>query len=281
MCYLCSILQHSPPATQDIPKCIPIPESDPNKQLRIDYGQGSVTVNKRTVHLNALLSRASDIIINRRVALARKQRFGIAAALAWSVLHLCDSPWLGKTLKSDEIQLFLESQTDTNSNYLSNNPYLSYNFSLPPSAPGSQAAAANSPPTESENFQSNQIKNMTLFTLAIRLIELGQNKPFNKIRSEYRGSMEVTNSSGVQAGNNATIADDFEIAESQITELYLDPGKVYGNATDRCLKFLFPGPDDQNTFDYRDFRRAFFAGVVAPVQATFELIPGSCSELPI
>jgi hypothetical protein len=156
---------------------------------------------------------------------------------------------------------------------------LSYNFSLPPSAPGTEAAAANSLRTESEKFKSNQIKNMTLFTLAIRLIELGQNKPFNKIRADYWSSMNVADAGGAQVRNNATIADDFEIAKSQITELNLDAGKAYGNATDRCLKFLFPGPEEQNTFGYRDFRRTFFADVVAPVQATFELIPGSCSEL--
>jgi hypothetical protein len=236
--------------------------------------------------LNTLLSRTSDITLNRRLALARKQRFGIAAALTWSVLYLCDSPWLGKALKNDEIQLFLESQGDTNSDCLSNNPYLSYKFSLPPSAPGPLPAEASPPPTESEKFQSNQIRNMTLFTLAIRLIELGQNKSFNKIKADYWSSMNVpdadaTDAGAAQVGNNATTADDFEIAKSQITELYLDPGMAYGNATDRCLRFLFPGPEEKNTFDYPSFRRTFFTDVVAPVQATFELIPGSCSELPL
>jgi len=280
-CYLCSILKPLSSAPQDTLKCIPIPESASNKQLRIDYGQDSPAVDKRTVHLNALLSRTLDIIPKRRLALARKQRFGIAAALTWSVLHLCDSPWLGKTLKNDEIQLFLESQADTNSDCLSNNPYMSYKFSLPPSAPGTQPTPPSPPPTESETFQSNQIRNMTLFTLAIRLIELGQNKPFSKIKADYQSSMNVADTDAAQVGNSATTANDFEIAKSQIEELYLDPGMAYGNATDRCLRFLFPGPEEKNTFDYPSFRLTFFTDVVAPVQATFELIPGSCYELPI
>jgi hypothetical protein len=172
-CYLCFILKSLSSKTHEALDCIQIPGSASSKQLRIQHGKTNSGANRRTVHLHVLLSRTSDAVLNRRLALARKQRFGIAAALTWSVLHLCDSPWLGKTLQNDEIQLFLESQTDTNLSYLFENPYLSYNFSSPPSAIETYAAAQNAPRSESENFQSNQIKNMILFTLTIRLIELG------------------------------------------------------------------------------------------------------------
>jgi hypothetical protein len=35
-----------------------------------------------------------------------------------------------------------------------------------------------------------------------------------------------------EVGNNATVADDFKIAELQIEELNLDVGRAYGNAAD-------------------------------------------------
>ncbi|TAQ89816.1 hypothetical protein B7494_g1857 [Chlorociboria aeruginascens] len=216
--------------------------------------------------------------------LTRKQRFGIAAALAWAVLHLCDSPWLGKNLNEDDIQFFLEGQTGAASKCLSSNPYLSCSFSSPTTNTGSSYIAPISltttpssptdPPiaSQSSKFGSNQIRNTMLFTFSIRLIELGLNRSFTQLRQEYTTPRS-------QPATNATVVGDFKIAEDQIRELYLDPGKIYANAADRCLKFLFPGPEDMNTFEHSSFRSTFFADVVAPIQATFDLIPGSCSPI--
>jgi hypothetical protein len=119
---------------------------------------------------------------------------------------------------------------------------------------------------------------MTLFTLAIRLIELGLNRPFSQLRQEYQSAAGGT-TSGDQPPANPTVVYDFKIAEQQIWELYHDPGRVYADAADRCLRFLFPGPARMNTFEHGSFRSTFFVDVVAPVQATFELIPGSCAHI--
>ncbi|KAF2877445.1 hypothetical protein BDV95DRAFT_559300 [Massariosphaeria phaeospora] len=259
---------------------IPVPDSSPNKQLRILAkslnGSPSLNDTTRPVHLQSLLSRAYDAPTNRRLALSRKQRFGIAAALTWAVLHLCDSPWLGKSVNNDEIHVFFDNRPKMTSSGLSNHPYLSYDFCLNPQNPTSPLETT----TQTAQFQNKQIRNMTLFTLAIRLIELGLNRPFSQLRHEFSqaGATDATNPT-IQPSPNSTIVDDFEIAECQILELYLDPGKAYADAADRCLRFLFPGPAAMNTFEYSSFRSTFFADVVAPVQATFELIPGSCDQI--
>jgi hypothetical protein len=272
---LCSVLQSSQDG-QFICGYLPIPDSDPCQQLRIDQaGSNQIGVTRRPVHLHSFLSRKPDKTINRRLALGRKQRFGIAAALGWAVLHLCDTSWLGKKLNNNEIQLFLESQTGKTAEQFSSNPYLSSSFFLSTSNLGSSTT----PVSQSEQFQDNQVRNMTLFTLAIRLIELGLNRSFTQIKQEYGMLASSESTRGPQTSVNATVVDDFKIAEDQIRELYLDPGKMYADAADRCLRFLFPGPVERNTFDYSAFRNTFFAEVVAPIQATYILIPGSCSQL--
>ncbi|ORY08200.1 hypothetical protein BCR34DRAFT_13749 [Clohesyomyces aquaticus] len=283
---LCDVLQN-PQSGQSPLGWIPIPGSAPAKKVRIvakNEQQGSSEADrKRVIHLHSLLTRKIDTATNQRLALHRKQRFGIAAALSWAVLHLCDSPWLGTTLDTEDINMFLEN--GSSSPILSTHPYLSHNFQpqtssapLPMAPTGSQIP----PASKAAQFQSNQIRNMTLFTFAIRLIELGRNLSFEQIRQEYHASSASTlaQPQAQSAQNNPTnLIDDFEVAEYQIRELYLDPGKGYADAVDRCLRFLFPGPANMNTFQYKSFRSTFFADVVAPIQATYELIPGSCASL--
>lgn len=265
---------------------IPIPDSDHCKQLCVEPIYNGVDHNtvakKRTVHLDSLLSGTLDTIINRRLALTRKQRFGIAAALAWAVLHLCDSPWLGTRLSGNEIQMFLESQAGTTTSHLSTHPYLSYNFGLSnPETPTTMAGCSpTEPASRNEELQNNPFKNITLFTLAIRLIELGLGSPFSELRERYRGSTTLKPTQSSQS-INTTVVDDYEVAKYQIEILCRDPGQTYAHAADRCLRFLFPGPENMSTFHYRSFRKIFFEDVVAPIQATFELIPGSCSKLPL
>jgi len=266
--------------------CVPVPASDPCKQARImclDHpSQTRSLETKQTVHLHALLYRVVDRASKKRLALNRKQRFGIASALAWAVLHLCDSPWLGKSLNDEEIHLFLERDSDNSTPRLSAQPYLSHRFTPPPAASVDPADI----PASSAQFQSKQIQNITLYTLAIRLIELGLNKPFAKIRQEYQTTFNPPPTEPMCPTTEAppqiaTLIDDYDIAQHQISELMLDAGISYAHAVDRCLRFLFPGPAAMNTFGQSAFRKTFFADVVAPIQATFELAPGSLSQIPI
>ncbi|CAJ2511461.1 Uu.00g070860.m01.CDS01 [Anthostomella pinea] len=117
--------------------------------------------------------------------------------------------------------------------------------------------------SESERYQSSQIRNKILFALGIFLIELCLNKTFEEIRRE---SQAASHSSSTDLPSS--IVDDFEIADRQLDRIYLDAGNSYGYAVQRCLRCEFPGRDVTKTFDFQAFRRHFFSGVVAPVQAT-------------
>jgi len=82
---------------------------------------------------------------------------------------------------------------------------------------------------------------------------------------------------GVSA--SSTVADDYLFAEKQTDRVYLEAGDLYGYAVQRCLRCEFPGRDVTKSFEFQQFRTNFFMGVVAPVQATYDMIPNSWSSV--
>jgi hypothetical protein len=248
-----------------------IPNSDPSKRVRIladGDAQANTSTITRLIQLDAALSQVMDPVTSRQLGLHRKQRFGIAAGLAWAVLHLCESPWLATTLGDDDIHLFVHHEGGRS--HISNHPYLSHGFRASASAPASPMQ------TLSQNFapsQSNWIRNMSLYTLAIRLIELGLGKPFTTLRNEYHASKGTT-----QSLQSSSDLDDLDVAQCQLFKLQLDPSPSYATAVQQCLSLSFYEPSQRNTFQNGAFRKTFFEDVVAPVQATFDLIPGSAAQ---
>jgi hypothetical protein len=117
-----------------------------------------------------------------------------------------------------------------------------------------------------DSFNSNQIRNHTLFSLGILLIELCLNKPFDEFRIHSPTGTAPT-----------SILDDFAIAESKLDEVYNQAGESYGYAVQRCLRCEFPGRDVTKNLDFSPFRRHFYNNVIAPVQATYLRYPASCA----
>jgi hypothetical protein len=182
------------------------------------------------------------------LTLSAKQRYGLAAALAWAILHLSCTPWLNDAWDREQVNVFLEG-TAAGRELLSRNPFISYLF---------ETHATPSTPTPANHFNSSQIRNKTLFVLGILLIELCINKPFEEFRQQ-----------GPAGSTATTTPDDFKIAESKIDEVYNQAGNSYGYAVQRCLRCEFPGRDVTKNFDFSTFRRHFYNNVVAPVQATY------------
>jgi hypothetical protein len=86
-----------------------------------------------------------------------------------------------------------------------------------------------------------------VYTLAIRLIELGLNKPFAKIRENWLSGLGNAGAPAPSAQNPSGVADilqDFDIAKDQIPELLQDAGILYGNSVDVCLKVPVPWTAD-------------------------------------
>ena len=212
---------------------------------------------KESMPLKVLLSQ--QLILTRRLpdlALSAKERYGLAAAVAWAVLHLSCTSWLNKTWDRDGVNVFLESTTSGRER-ISRNPCISYLF---------ETQATPSTLTPADQFNSNQIRNKTLFALGILLIEFCINKPFEELRAHDPAANTPT-----------TIPNDFKIAESLIDEVYNQAGESYGYTVQRCLRCEFSGRDITKSLDFSTFRRHFYNNVVAPVQATYLRYPASCS----
>jgi hypothetical protein len=242
--------------------------------------------------LASLLGNKSSTAKHKMLKMSRKQRFGVAAATSWAVLHLCGSPWFNGVFDKKDILIskYGKAKADTTS---VNSPLLSYVFDeesqqAPPSANATQSPV--------DTFQSSQIRNRTLFALGILLIELCLNHPFEDIRKQWAGQNHASTSASagddlsIDSASAATaadepplfglsIADDYEIANAQADNVYLEAGDSYGYAVQRCLRCEFAGRDVTKNFEFAQFRRHFFNGVVAPVQATFAMLPGSCAAL--
>jgi hypothetical protein len=239
---------------------------DDEKKLVVLEGLDTIENQTDTVQLQTLLKPKTTHVRPRHLVLSRTQRLAIAAASSWAVLYLCGSPWLdsdwdGKT----HLQLFLkETQGAGSASLQADYPSLSQLFK-PISA--RLSAEPTNPVTD---FQNSQIRNKTLFSLGILLIELCLNKTLDQLRQELQA-----NDLAASLGISSPTPSDFEIANRLTEDIYLEAGHSYGYAVQRCLRCEFPGRDVTKDFEFQAFRRHFFNGVVAPIQATFEMQPSS------
>lgn len=191
------------------------------------------------------------------LALSAKQRYAIATSIAWSVLHLSDSPWLGEGWDQDEIKFFVNDSSGE-MQLVSQLPSNSYAFHQP-------AITDKSPFSTTRDF-SRLIPNKTIFTLGVILMELCLKTPFEELRHTLHDE------SWGQAVS-APILDQYDTAIDRLDDVYREAGDSYGNAVQRCIKSSFQGPKSTRQFNVEQFRIQFYNTVVAPVQATYSMMP--------
>jgi hypothetical protein len=229
------------------------PDEDQNRQFSLDHNKTDSSKIIEAVPLKSLFSSHKQSTQQRNpcLSLSTKQRYGIAASIAWSVLHLSGSPWFGDRWDQKQVSIFLEKNLGGRE-VLSRYPCSSYIFS---------------PPATREELTTNDFKhlipNRIVFALGIFLIELCISKSFAEIRQASEGATP------------ASLLDDYQAALSNLDEVYRLAGDSYGYAAERCVKFSFPGRDLYKDFDFSQFRQQFHNTVVAPVQATYLMFPDS------
>ncbi|KAJ5716892.1 hypothetical protein N7488_002538 [Penicillium malachiteum] len=229
------------------------PDEDQKRRFLLDssYNQADISLIIESVSLRSLFE--SDLALSQSrpwLLLSTKQRYGIAASVAWSVLHLSGSSWFNDHWDYGQVNLFLE-KTHAGHEVLSRHPCSSYIFS-----PNAKITAE----VFAEENLRNLIPNRTIFSLGIFLIELCTNKRFAAAGGDNTGS---------------SLLDDYQAALGHLDEVYRLAGDPYGYAAERCVKFSFQGRDLYKQFSFSQFRQQFYDTVVAPVQATYLLFPGS------
>ncbi|PMD20205.1 hypothetical protein NA56DRAFT_660087 [Hyaloscypha hepaticicola] len=227
------------------------PDEDQGQQFSLDHNQTDSPKIIKAVPLKSLLSSPEQSTQQRSpyLSLSAKERYGIAASIAWSVLHLSGSPWFTDHWDQKQVSIFFE-KNQGGREVLSRHPCASYVFSSP--------ATPEEPPT---NDFKHLIPNRTLFALGIFLIELCINKSFAEIR-------EVGDSV-----TPASLLDDYQAALGNLDEVKRLAGDSYGYAAERCVKSSFQMRDEYKDFEISQFRQQFHDAVVAPVQATYLMFP--------
>jgi hypothetical protein len=272
---LCNLL-NSLDSESSLSESIPLPSAAEGKLLRLSTEDLSEENSFKIVSLQTLLSESVDFAADRRLELDRKHRLGVAAALAWGVLYLCDSPWLTETLSDEDICMFIDDRRGLARPTIAKHPYFAHKFPITGSLSiASQPKNSSSPGTaHDQQFIFKQIQNITLYNFAIRLIELGLNRPFSDLREEY-----YRRTKSQQFGGVGALIEDYDIARKGIERMRSDPGLQYATAAKICLRFFFLDAPETAPFRDRQFRSAFFRTVVAPIQATFQLTPALASDI--
>ncbi|KAI1174914.1 hypothetical protein F4777DRAFT_598902 [Nemania sp. FL0916] len=222
------------------------PENDPDadgyQRFLLDLNQVHMLDIIEAYPLKTLISleHSSTGPRNPIHSLSAKQRYGIAAAIAWSVLHLAETPWLGESWSETQANLFVEIDRRTGITHLLK-PYVSF-----PPTPKNRR-------WDLDIISDVLIPNRAIFSLGILLVELCLLNPSPKPRS---------------------LIEDYRAAVSRLDDVRRTAGCAYGDAAERCLKFTFSGLDIHKNFDRREFRTQFYNSVVAPVQAAYYLMPG-------
>ena len=242
-------------------------EGHANEYLRVERQQTTDRPLK-AIPLSSILSPGvgSSALASGSFLMSRKDRYAIAAAAAWAVLYLGDSPWISPDWEGkDTLYMILDDHVMVTRHY----PSIAFSFKRGNTKAESDPAYS----PHSSNLRSSLIRNKTIFALGILLIELCLNKPFDQLRKEV-----VTDSLTAAFGIEPA-PDDYEVANLQMQKVYLEGGDFYGYAVQRCLRCEFPGRDITKNFAFDQFRRDFFAYVVAPIQATYTLLPSSCYSI--
>lgn len=218
------------------------------------HGYQDTTAIPHFLPLNALLrsQKTAPGTTTEYGQLSRKQRLGLAVALASAVLQLYDSPWMGEVWDKKDI-CFFSHGLDGNNCPLISSPYVSRSF--PPPNPSITAS-----PTSSNITPTPFVINKTLFALGIVLVELCLNRPFEDLRDAAHS--ETSN-------NTPNILDDYQIANNAISEVYREGGDQYGYVVQRCLRCEFQGQDCQKKLDNHRFRTFVYEGVLEHLKADY------------
>lgn len=194
--------------------------------------------------LRQVLSRHVSV----RKRLTQLDKFRVAVDLASSVLQLYKTPWLEESWNEDDVYFVLRPGAHPSTIY--QHPFIYRKFSSITTKPCHSASPAR-----------RVIRNQTLFTLGILLIELLYGKPIEELQMPH--DLECQGTPGVAWCTAERLIEE---------EIAFEAGPLYSDAVRRCIRCDFNR--NESSLDNRDFQRAVFDGVVAPLEKTLQRFNG-------
>jgi hypothetical protein len=181
--------------------------------------------------------------------LTQRDTYKVAVELALSVLQFYQTPWLSDNWSGSDVYFVHRTGTPLASVY--HHPFVYRKLSH-----------AADPGIVSQSPARRVIRNETLFTLGILLIELLYRKPMQELQEPQDRDCEGT--PGVIWCTAERLIENEEIADRG--------GEPYADAVRRCIRCDF---NSRNTsLCDQNFQRAVYDGVVAPLEATLQHFNG-------
>jgi hypothetical protein len=181
--------------------------------------------------------------------LMQHDKFRVAVDLASSVLQLYKTPWLRDDWSNEDVYFVHRPGAPTSTIY--QHPFIYRKFSSPVASP----CTAAQPPVR------RVIRNQTLFTLGVLLIELLYGKSIEELQKPR--DLDCQGTPGAVWCTAERLIDE---------ELALEAGQLYSDAVRRCIRCDFNR--QSSSLDDQDFQQAVYSGVVAPLEKTLQRFNG-------
>ncbi|KAF2267559.1 hypothetical protein CC78DRAFT_576929 [Lojkania enalia] len=187
-----------------------------------------------------------DPKIKRR--LTQQDKLRVAVDLASSVLQLYKTPWLDEALEKDDVFFIHRPGAAPASIY--EHPFVCRKFTTLQNVDTSQSG-------QKRWARYKVIRNQTLFTLGILLIELWYGKPIEELRTP--SDLDCEGTPGVEWCTAERLVE---------TEIEFEAGPKYSDAVRRCIRCDFDRKD--MSLDNESFQQAVYDGVVALLEKTLQ-----------
>lgn len=192
-------------------------------------------------------------VLTKRASFGRRlmqhDKFKVAVDLASSVLQLYKTPWLSDEWSQDDVYFVHRPGAPLATVY--QHPFIYRKFTS--SAPTQPAIVQ--PPSR------RVIRNQTLFTLGVLLIELLYGKPIEELQTAH--DLDCQGTPGAVWCTAERLIDE---------EIAFEAGQLYSDAVRRCIRCDFNTKN--SSLDDQDFQQAVFDGVVAPLEKTLSHFNG-------
>lgn len=185
---------------------------------------------------------------NLKRRLTQHDKLRIAVDLSSSVLQLHKTPWLNEQWGKEDVFFIHRPGASPASVY--EHPFVCQKFGTRP-AEDSQCAS------KSLNSTCRVIRNQTLFTLGILLIELWYGKCIEELQMPC--DLDCTGTPGVAWCTADRLVEN---------ELEFEAGKRYSDAVRRCIRCDFDRKD--MSLDNESFQQAVYGGVVGLLETTLQ-----------
>ncbi|PSN59413.1 hypothetical protein BS50DRAFT_580002 [Corynespora cassiicola Philippines] len=179
--------------------------------------------------------------------LSQHDKLKVAIDVSSSVLQLYNTPWLNEEWSKDDV-LFIQRPGFPPSS-LYEHPFVRRILGSSPSKTYSKPSGST----------YSIIRNRTLFTLGILLIELWYGKSIEEL--QIPEDLNYQNIAGVAWGTAYRLVED---------ELEFEAGPRYSLAVRRCIRGDFDRRDKDMSLEDEDFQKVVYNGVVALLEKTFQ-----------